>query len=209
MTCRTLRPWLSLALAGVLVYCTISAAAPPISPARPRYTRDSRLEAPTGYRSWVFVGSNLSPEYKQDLPENKGPAIEPRKDEKAGQRSDQFHNIYINRESYEWFREKGEFPDPTILVMEVFRAVRKDPKGILTGGQVEGERVGLSVAVKDTHRPQGGVPWAYYTFNLAGSPKPPKPAKAHVDEDCYDCHLQHASKDNVWVQFYPALRDPE
>ena len=34
-------------------------------------------------------------------------------------------------------------------------------------------------------------------------------AKARPDADCFQCHLKHASKDNVWVQFYPTLRDPE
>jgi hypothetical protein len=209
MASRSLRLWLSLALAGVLVYCTFSAGAPPSASTHPRYTRDGRLEAPTGYRSWVFVGSNLSPEYKQDLPKSTGNQIKRQGDDKADRQSEQFHNIYINRESYESFLEKGEFLDPTVLVMEVFRAERKDPKGILTGGQVEAERVGLAVAVKDTCRPKGGVPWAYYTFDVSGHPKPVKPASAHADKDCYACHLQHASKDNVWVQFYPALRDPE
>jgi hypothetical protein len=193
------------------MYGTLSAGAPPGSPARPRYTSEGRLEAPTGFRSWVFVGSNLSPEYAKGSPEPepKGREAPRRGDGKADRKDEQFHNIYINRESYEAFLKQGEFPDPTILVLEVFRAERKDPKGVLTGGLVEAERVGLSVAVKDTHRPGGGVPWAYYTFNVAGNPKRLKPARAHVDEDCYACHLQHASKDNVWVQFYPALRDPE
>jgi hypothetical protein len=27
------------------------------------------------------------------------------------------------------------------------------------------------------------------------------------DKECETCHKQHASKDNVWVQFYPILRD--
>ena len=31
-------------------------------------------------------------------------------------------------------------------------------------------------------------------------------ARAFPDKACYDCHLQHASDDLVWVQFYPTLR---
>jgi hypothetical protein len=53
------------------------------------------------------------------------------------------------------------------------------------------------------------VPWAYYSFDVGDNRKSAKPATPHPDEKCYKCHLQHASKDNVWVQFYPALRDPE
>ena len=59
-----------------------------------------------------------------------------------------------------------------MLVIEVFRAERKDPKGVLTDGQVETERVGLEMAVKDSHRPGGGVPWAYYTFDIRDDANP-------------------------------------
>ena len=31
-----------------------------------------------------------------------------------------FHNVYINPEAYAHFAATKEFPDPTILVMEVF-----------------------------------------------------------------------------------------
>src|SRR5205823_13206964 len=150
------------------------------------------LQVPAAYRTWVFVGANLSPEYKQEpTPGQTREAASPG-NEKAYARNDRLHNIYINREAYDSFIQKGEFPDPTMLVMEVFRAERKDPKGVLKGGLVETERVGLEIAVKDSHRPKGGVPWAYYTFNVRGNPKAVRPAAAHADADCYACHLQHA-----------------
>jgi Cytochrome P460 len=202
---------LLLGLSGLLVYGTLSAGALPPGATRPTYTKEGELQFPAGYRTWVFVGADLSPEYKKDTPadKTKTPSPAPAGDGKSDAKSNRLHNVYINREAYESFIQKGEFPDPTMLVLEVFRAERKDPKGILSDGLVETERVGLSVAVKDSHRPGGGVPWAYYTFNIRDNPKPVRPVAAHVDEECYACHLQHASKDNVWVQFYPALRDPE
>jgi hypothetical protein len=92
--------------------------------------------------------------------------------------------------------------------MEVFKAEERDSGGVLEHGQFEGKRISLEAAVKDSGRPGGGVPWAYYNFTLDQNAKPVQPAKAHLDADCYDCHLKHASKDNVWVQFYPGLRDP-
>ena len=137
------------------------------------------------------------------------PAAAPPPEVRKARPEDQFHHIYINPESYDAFRKTGKFPDPTMLVLEIFRAETRDAKGILSGGQVEGQRVGLSVAVKDAGRPGGGVPWAYYSFEVRGNDKPVKPASVHDDKDCYACHLQHASDDNVWVQFYPTLRDPE
>jgi Cytochrome P460 len=172
--------------------------------ARPRYTNGGELEVPKGFRSWVFVGADLSPTYKPDQPEPTRREQDSHEAKPAGA----FHNIYINRESYDAYLEDGRFPDPTVLVMELFQAESKDAKGILKSGEFEGKRIALEAAVKDSNRPGGGVPWAYYAFDLDANGKPAKSAKAFPDRSCYDCHLKHASKDNVWVQFYPALRDP-
>jgi hypothetical protein len=46
--------------------------------------------------------------------------------------------------------------------------------------------------------------WEDLTMIRNRVPQPSAPA--HEDSDCYDCHKAHASKDNVWVQFYPTLR---
>jgi hypothetical protein len=177
----------------------------PVRPSRPSYTPDGKLELPGGYRTWVFVGANLSPEYRTEAEQGAAPPPDRRK-ARAG---DQFHHVYINPESYAEFRKSGKFPDPTILILEIFRAETRDAKGVLSGGQVEGERTGLSAAVKDARRPGGGVPWAYYSFDVKRNPTSVKPSAAHADKECYACHLEHASNDNVWVQFYPALRDRE
>lgn len=178
---------------------------PSIGSARPRYTNDGELKVPWGFRSWVFVGADLSPVYNPDVPES----TDRERKRHEGKPAGAFHNIYINRESYDAYLEDGRFPDPTILVMEIFQAERKDAEGILKSGEFEGKRIALEAAVKDRNRPGGGVPWAYYSFELDANGKPAKSARAFPDRDCYDCHLKHASKDNVWVQFYPALRDPE
>lgn len=88
---------------------------------------------------------------------------------------------------------------------------RKEPRNIVTRGQFEGNRIALEVAVKDSSRPDGSkTPWAYYDFT--GKPGPSgrdvrDRAKAKPDGSCYDCHKKHADVDNVWVQFYPTLRD--
>jgi hypothetical protein len=201
---RRFRRLFTLLAAGLLVVFA-SAAIGPGPATRPRYTADGKLEPPEGYHGWVFVGADLSPRYRADLddstPRERG------RHEPA--RPGAFHNIYINREAYEEYLKTRRFPDPTILVMEVFRAEQKDSNGVLKGGEFEGRRIGFEVAVKDRNRPGGGVPWAYYVFDLDEKTRPSRPARAKPDAACYQCHLKHASVDNVWVQFYPALRDPE
>ena len=121
----------------------------------------------------------------------------------------QFHNIYINPEAYAYFLANKEFPDKTVLVMDVFTAPNRDPGNVLTAGFYNGKQIGLQVAVKNLNRPDGKTtPWAYYTLKNPFEPSPvmAPSAKAHEDVECYDCHKAHARPDNVWVQFYPVLR---
>ncbi len=66
-----------------------------------------------------------------------------------------FHNAYITPEAYAHFLATREFPDPTILVMEIFAAADKEPKGVLAKGVFNGERVGIEVAMRNSRRPDG------------------------------------------------------
>jgi hypothetical protein len=93
--------------------------------------------------------------------------------------------------------------------MQVFEAAEKDTKGVLAGGMFNGRRVGLEVAVKNTSRPDAKTTaWAYYNFtDPSDRSKVLASAAAFPDQACANCHQLHASIDNVWAQFYPALRD--
>ena len=63
----------------------------------------------------------------------------------------------------------------------------------------DGAWMGNLVAVKNAARPPDPngekTIWACYVFG------------AEPDSNCYTCHKSHGLKDNVWVQFYPTLRD--
>lgn len=194
------RSWTRAIALGGLATAVWIALAPPIhgqSATAPQYDPNGLLRAPVGFETWVFVGSNLGMAYKADIPLTT--ALEAARAEHR-----QFHNVYIKPEAYAQFAATGEFPDLTVLVMEVFAAADKEPKGVLASGVFNGERVGLEVAVKNAHRPDGqATPWAYYIVD----PKDPNAVTAaEPDANCESCHKAHASKDNVWVQFYPTLR---
>jgi hypothetical protein len=155
-----------------------------------------------GFETWVFVGSNLGLGYKTEL------ALTTAK-ENAHADAQVFHNIYINPEAYAHFVATREFPDRTVLVMEVFTAADKEPKGVVTRGVFDGDRVGLQVAVKDSHSPHKNPRnWAYYIPQDVQDPLHPLLASspAFADDACESCHHAHASLDDVWVQFYPTLR---
>jgi Cytochrome P460 len=160
------------------------------------------LCTPAGFETWVFVGSNLGLAYKHDLPVTNAR-------ESARAETQVFHNIYITPEAYTAFRTTGEFPELTMLVMEIFLAADKAPTDVLSKGVYNGERIGLQVAVKNSNRPGPHTkPWAYYIPQDQQDPEHRLNATspAFDDEACESCHKAHASKDNVWVQFYPTLR---
>jgi hypothetical protein len=206
------RIFFRLSILAVLAGTAFAAYAPPVggqSGARPQYTADGRMmQLPAGFETWVFVGSNLGLAYRDELM-----GMDARE---ASRAADQqfFHNIYINPEAYAHFAATKEFPDPTILVMEVFLPADRDPNGALKAGVFNGDRVGIEVAVKDTRRPAGHLappaasPWAYYIFMNPFQPNPVlrQTAPANQDGSCQACHKANAPPDNVWVRFYPALR---
>lgn len=180
---RLMRPGLVTALA-LLTFGALSQAA---VPADPKYTPDGQLLRPEGVETWVFVGSTLALSYKDDSPH------------------DSLNNIYLMPEDYAVFKQTGKFPNGTILGMKVFSPETRDAEGIVNGGTFAGALEIVEFAVKDPDRPNATAsPWAYYIFAANGQPSAfPRP-----DVRCANCHRLNARTDNVWVQFYPTLRDP-
>ena len=192
---------------GATALCfTLAASGPPAqsqSSDEPRYdTSGGDLLLPSGFDTWVFVGSNLGLSYTPDAATaaSAPPRRAPRQE---------FHNVSINKAAYDYFSVNGRFPERTVLVMQVFEAADKEPRSVLASGVFNGRRVGVEVAVKNTSRPDGKTtPWAYYNFtDPSDRSKVLASATAFPDQVCANCHQRHASVDNVWVQFYPALRD--
>jgi hypothetical protein len=166
------------------------------APNGPKYD-GNKLIFPDGFKNWMFVGSNRGLLYKGDSP--RGPET--------------FHNIYINPEAFAHFRDTGQFPDPTMLVMDIYVSADRDAQDdIITRGSYDGPWDGNFVAVKDSNRPPGPngekTIWAYYIFSKdkTDPTKPEALATAEPDTNCYVCHKEHGKVDNVWVQLYPVLR---
>ena len=160
------------------------------TPMGPDYTPDGKLKFPVGFEKWIFVGSNLGLAYKGE------------------QGEETFHNVYINPEAYQYYLANNKFPDRTILVMDVYAPSMRDP--MLVRGKFNGERRWVEAAVKNSARPDG-VPtdWAYYEFVLKPKGAVPDPA-GKAGQVCYDCHRKaNPQTDNVWVKFYPVLRDKQ
>jgi cytochrome P460 len=170
---------------------------------------DGNLLRPSGFETWVFVGSNLGLGYA-DWARSMTTA------EARRTQQQNYHNVYINPASYAAYVASSIFPEGTMLVMDIYEAANKEtrvPDGkqsILNAGTFNGRRRGFEVAVKDSRRPnrrdvvgedRSVGEWAYYSFGPMSMKAP-----AEADRDCYDCHRDHAADDKVWVQFYPVLR---
>jgi len=167
----------------------------------PEYNEKGELKRPVGYETWVFVGSNLGIEYGDGAAKDK-PAEKKTSEKKRPDKGANFHNVYINPEAYARYIETGTFPEKTVFVLDIFKAEEREPRKVVAEGLFPGAHSGTAVAVKNSARPDGSkTDWAYYDFGLEA-----KTAKAFADKACYDCHLEHADDDNVWVQFYPTLR---
>jgi hypothetical protein len=148
----------------------------------PRYGSDGALLLPADYRRWVFVGSSLGLSYSAGA---------------AGE--EMFHETLIEPTAYDHFVRTGSFREGTMLAL-ILHGVGQS---ILPArrGRFGAEVHVVEMAVKDSsHRPEG---WAYYNF--AGRQGLLSAAQAMPKESCYSCHVQHARRDNVFVQFYPML----
>ena len=187
-------------LVGAVAFMAYAPPATTQSSTPPQYDSNGNLLRPVGFETWVFVGSNLGLTYKGE------PKPEP--DE------EQYHNVFMKPQAYEEFAKTKKFPDQTVFVIDFRTKANKDPNpdpmGELIAGSYSDQRTGISVAVKDLNhpRPPGSeTPWAYYVFFMKDN-KMPDSAKAQDAANCEVCHRTvNAKTDNVWVQFYPILRD--
>ncbi|MFP6582517.1 MAG: cytochrome P460 family protein [Candidatus Hydrogenedentota bacterium] len=169
---------------------------------KPEYDSRGRLIRPEGFRRWIFVGASMGLSYSGE--------------ERAPEKQI-FHHIYIQPEAYDHYVETGKFPEKTMLVMENYSAGSKEnntAKGKVEGkhefgtlnGHFEDARVGLEVALKDSETFEDG--WAYFNFsNFGDRTKLMEKGKAFNKSMCWDCHSEHAADDNVFIQFYPVLRE--
>jgi Cytochrome P460 len=169
------------ALAGVAAMATDS------GPAAPQFVEGNHLVRPRDYYQWIFVGSSLGMSYQKGAGYDGQP---------------QFHNVYINPKAYREFRAKGTFPEGTVMVLEIVASGGNT--SINRAGKFEDKILGIEASVKDSKRfPEK---WAYYSF-MGEKGEALAQAKPFPKTACWSCHNSHGEVDNVFVQFYPVLRE--
>lgn len=156
-----------------------------------KFNEKGELEQPKDFkwRAWIYVGTPVTPN-SLNPPEAAFP---------------EFHNVYINPESFEHYSKTGKFPDGTVLIKELVSVGATEASS--GKGYFEGDFIGLEAAVKDSKRfkDEPGF-WAYFTFSHKAPPYP-ETAKLQPAASCNTaCHQAKAADDWVFTQYYPVLR---
>jgi len=160
------------------------------------FVSDGKLQLPTGFRRWVFVGAPLTPNGL-----NNGKAGFP-----------EYHHVYVEAKNVDAYLKTGSFPEGTVIVKELTRVLspmfpdgsRNEPSG---RGFFNGEYNGIDLTVKDSKRFAKTNGWGFFTYGHHPLPYAKSAAESPVSE-CAGCHIANVAKtDMTWVQFYPLLRD--
>jgi len=148
---------------------------------------DGDLERPQDYRTWIYVGTPVTP---NDM--NNGKAAFP-----------EMHNVYMDPASYNHWKKTGVWREGTILIKEL---VSVGTKAAVSGnGYFMGEFIGLEATIKSAkHFPDEPGNWAYFSFtNPGGDLK--DTGTAFKTNQCNACHNANAADDFVFTQHYPVL----
>ena len=184
------RAALPVALTAGLVLAAAGGAAIARQPDRvavmPQYDAGRNLQLPSGYREWVLVGSALGLSYSE-----------------AGAGHQMFNTTLMEPTAYRHFVETGQFREGTMLAL-ILQGIGTDALPARQG-QFATDVHMIEMAVKDSGRvPEG---WAYYGFGgpMMGGYR--TAAAPQGKASCYDCHVKHAARDNVFTQFYGLLNE--
>jgi hypothetical protein len=119
-----------------------------------------------------------------------------------------FHDVYTEKESIEFYRRNGVFPDGATLVKEL----RASESGSYTTGEgVHHSTDGLKqwfVMVKDSQNrfaenPLWGEGWGWALFK---PDQPDKNVATDYKTDCLGCHVPAKGNDWLYTEAYPILR---
>jgi hypothetical protein len=170
------------------IFATAATAATAATTAQAYSFKDGQLQRPTGYREWVYVGTPVTP---NDM--NNGKAAFP-----------ELHNVYIDPQSWQHWKNKGEFREGTIIIKEL---VSVGSKSAVSGkGYFMGDFIGLEATIKSkANFPNEPGNWAYFSFSSADHKTLSKTAKAFEAKSCNSCHASAAADDFVFTQYYPVL----
>jgi hypothetical protein len=169
--------------AGIALAVVLCAAAD-----NAEFTADGEFVRPTNYREWIFLSSGLGMTYGPNAPAADAPR--------------RFDNVYVNPSSYREFLKTGQWPDGTVLILEIRESESKG--SINKHGSYQTSLAAMEANVKDTRRfPKGG--WAFFDLSPRAGRLPVSAKQIPPGNRCGQCHSTNGAVDNTFVQFYPEL----
>ncbi len=161
------------------------------------FAANGEVKRPDNWRSWVFIGANLTPNGLND-----GKAIFP-----------EFHYTYIEPSAWAYYKRTGRFAEGTQIVKELVLLGKSEYEDGSTTGPVgrgfyAGKPIVLAYMYKDSKRfPDKPGGWGYFDF---GSAQPYRAsAMAHANKTCASCHELAKGTDYVFTQHYPVLLEKD
>lgn len=165
----------------------------------PKWTGKGNMDLllPEDFRRWVYLGAPLTPHGL-----NGGTANFP-----------EFHNVYVQPEAFQYYRDHGVWPDGTIMLKELQltggKATEPDGSRYETSGRgyFPGPVNGVDASVKDSTRFSESKNWGYFNF---GHHAPPYEASAQAAPiaACAGCHIANATEDMVYMDLYRPIVTP-
>jgi hypothetical protein len=169
---------------GAVVAEQVSDPQPPVMP---QYDAQRNLRMPTDYRQWILIGQSLGLSYSEG----------------GGGGHQMFNTTLMEPTAYRHFVETGQFREGTMLVL-VLQGIGTNALPARQGQFATDVHV-IEMAVKDKGRvPEG---WAYYQFGGPMGGGYQSAAAPQPKTSCYSCHVEHAARDNVFMQFYGLLKE--
>lgn len=123
-----------------------------------------------------------------------------------GHGAKELHVVYASPGSIAAYRDKGVFPEGTVLIKEVFAG---QTATMTTGSVSHAETLkGWFVMVRDAGNrhaasPLWGDGWGWAWFDATN---PAKTTSTDYKTNCLPCHVPAQKTDWVYVQGYPPLR---
>jgi len=110
------------------------------------------------------------------------------------------HLVYQDPASLRLFRDKGSFPDGTMILMEVWPLERLETESGFTSFPTTQPH--LLVQLKD-RRIFSGEGWAYFRFEPGANMAAPSWRQAEEASRCMSCHVAGESQDQVFLKHFP------
>lgn len=151
------------------------------------FNEKNELIRPTDYRTWVFAGTGTTP---KSFDHN---AIFP-----------DFQNIYIDPDSYRFWKENGYYRNGTIFVKELIHT--GDTISPIGKGFYQGDAYSVAATIKDSVRfPEAPGGWEYFDYSLEKGVLPEtSPA---LGGSCIECHSKSAAGHGAFTELYLPMRD--